>query len=241
MSENATNEKNCRHGIDRSIVLCTDCDAAEGRFLERAELTKQINDLPEMLRQYVHDLEADADPAGDKMRIVCLEENMAGLTDEIDRQRAEIERLTRERDEARSASVPGSAAVFAAVEAERDRMRAALEKIADFDCRSDEHVGDMKCWSCYARDALSSEPSPDETTARRMTRAEADAMNRAFWRSVEIIDDIDDREEVAPGDARYYRPSENPSICPYGQSDCETTRGGVCQCAMPAEQAGDAG
>ena len=115
-----------------------------------------------------------------------------------DRQRAEIERLTRERDEARSASVPGSAAVFAAVEAERDRMRAALEKIADFDCRSDEHVGDMKCWSCYARDALSSEPSPDETTARRMTRAEADAMNRAFWRSVEIIDDIDDREEVAP-------------------------------------------
>ena len=72
-----------------------------------------------------------------------------------------------------------------------------------------------------------------------MTRAEADAMNRAFWRSVEIIDDIDDREEVAPGDARYYRPSENPSICPYGQSDCETTRGGVCQCAMPAEQASD--
>lgn len=93
MSENATNEKNCRHGIDRSIVLCTDCDAAEGRFLERAELTKQINDLPEMLRQYVHDLEADADPAGDKMRIVCLEENMAGLTDEIDRQRAEIDEL----------------------------------------------------------------------------------------------------------------------------------------------------
>ena len=83
--------------------------------------------------------------------------------------------------------------------------------------------------------------SSDETTARRMTRAEADAMNRAFWRSVEIIDDIDDREEVAPGDARYYRPSENPSICPYGQSDCETTRGGVCRCAMPAEQAGDAG
>ena len=34
-------------------------------------------------------------------------------------------------------------------------------------------------------------------------------------------------------------PSENPSICPYGQSDCETTRGGVCQCAMPAEQASD--
>ena len=93
-----------------------------------------------------------------------VESDCREAADELDRQRAEIERLTRERDEARSASVPGSAAVFAAVEAERDRMRAALEKIADFDCRSDEHVGDMKCWSCYARDALSSEPSPDETT-----------------------------------------------------------------------------
>lgn len=29
---------------------------------------------------------------------------------------------------------------------------------------------------------------PDEP--RRMTRAEADAMDRAFWRSVEIIDDL---------------------------------------------------
>ena len=92
-----------------------------------------------------------------------VESDCREAADELDRQRAEIERLTRERDEARSASVPGSAAVFAAVEAERDRMRAALEKIADFDCRSDEHVGDMKCWSCYARDALSAEPSSDET------------------------------------------------------------------------------
>lgn len=50
-----------------------------------------------------------------------------------------------------------------AARAERDRLRAALEKIADFDCRPDEHVGDMKCWSCYAKDALSAEPSSDET------------------------------------------------------------------------------
>ena len=122
MSENATNEKNCRHGIDRSIVLCTDCDAAEGRFLERAELTKQINDLPEMLRQYVHDLEADADPAGDKMRIVCLEENMAGLTDEIDRQRAEVERLTRERDHFQACWNAVSD-----IRADRDRLMKLLE------------------------------------------------------------------------------------------------------------------
>ena len=32
--------------------------------------------------------------------------------------------------------------------------------------------------------------SPDETTVRRMTRAEADAMERAFWRSVEIVDEL---------------------------------------------------
>ena len=41
------------------------------------------------------------------------------------------------------------------------------------------------------RHALENEKySSDETTARRMTRAEADAMNRAFWRSVEIIDEL---------------------------------------------------
>ena len=44
---------------------------------------------------------------------------------EIERLRAEVERLTREQDEARNASVPGSATVFAAVEAERDRLRSA--------------------------------------------------------------------------------------------------------------------
>ena len=103
-----------------------------------------------------------------------VESDCRQAAEELDRQRAEIERLTRERDEARNASLPGSATVFAAVEAERDRLRAALEKIADFDCRSDEHVGDMKCWSCYAREALSSEPSADETAGDWLTNEQCD-------------------------------------------------------------------
>ena len=90
---------------------------------------------------------------------------LSDAADELDRQRAEIERLTRELRLAESA---------------RDYANAMLDNVR----------------------------SSDETKARRMTRAEADAMNRAFWRSVEIIDDIDDREEVAPGDARYCGPSE---------------------------------
>ena len=149
------------------------------------------------------------------------------LLAELDRQRAEIERL---RDTERKFG-----ALMHDVMDERDRLRAALGDILHYQGHLNSNVQvDMQS---IARNALRA--SPFETKARRMTRAEADAMNRAFWRSVEIIDDIDDREEVAPGDARYYRPSENTSICPYGQSDCETTRGGVCQCAMPAEQAFD--
>ena len=169
-----------------------------------------------------------------------VESDCRQAADELDRQRAEIERLTRERDEAQQATSAARHAGSVAAHA-RDRLRAALETATKrFDyiaAGASREIANPVAGAAEARAALSGEPSSDETAARRMTRAEADAMNRAFWRSVEIIDDIDDREEVAPGDARYYRPSENPSICPYGQSDCETTRGGVCQCAMPAEQA----
>ena len=64
----------------------------------------------------------------------------------------------------------------------------------------------MNCSGCDRKNPAI--PSPSDNPGRRMTRAEAEAMERAFWRSVEIIDDIDDREEVAPGDVRYYRPPE---------------------------------
>ena len=181
-----------------------------------------------------------------------LKRNAKWAADELDRQRAEIERL--ESDLAAEKALRAEAESFAEdrerhtalvvrggaeIIAERDRLRAALLNHV-CNCGPTDPDPSVHREDCAYRLALSGEhASAHETTARRMTRAEADAMNRAFWRSVEIIDDIDDREEVAPGDARYYRPSENPSICPYGQSDCETTRGGVCQCAMPAEQASD--
>ena len=80
---------------------------------------------------------------------------------QLDRQRAEIERLTRERDEARDASVPGSATVFAAVEAERDRLRAALEEIGGYDCENYcKHLRPQpcgKCITCIARAALTAD------------------------------------------------------------------------------------
>ncbi len=87
-------------------------------------LASEINALPERMRKYVHDLETDCDPAGEKARIICLEENVAGLS-------AEIERLTRERDEA-IADRDHSDALCSRFITERDRLRAALEKIAEW-------------------------------------------------------------------------------------------------------------
>ena len=37
---------------------------------------------------------------------------------------------------------------------EIERLRTALELIGEFDCRPEEHIADLKCWSCYANDAL---------------------------------------------------------------------------------------
>ncbi len=55
-------------------------------------LAAEINELPERVRQYIHDLETNADPAGDKWRILALEQNVSGLTAEIERLRALIRR-----------------------------------------------------------------------------------------------------------------------------------------------------
>ncbi len=40
-------------------------------------LTDQINALPQPLRQYIHDLEARCDPAGDVQTIASLREQLA--------------------------------------------------------------------------------------------------------------------------------------------------------------------
>ena len=86
---------------------------------------------------------------------------------ELDRQRAEIERLTRERDEARSASVPGSAAVFAAVEAERDQLREALKRISEPEYNATVvHDGDtwVEWLQRIAKEALSGAPESASET-----------------------------------------------------------------------------
>ena len=106
-----------------------------------------------------------------------LKRNAKWAADELDRQRAEVERLTaklREEQELVEINLSRMRDRALAYMRERDRLRAALEKIADFDCRLDEHVGDMKCWSCYAREALSSEPSADETAGDWLTNEQCD-------------------------------------------------------------------
>ena len=83
-------------------------------------LASEINALPERMRKYVHELETDCDPAGEKARIICLEENVAGLT-------AELERLTRELGTERSGHLFTQGERNWALQ-ERDRLRAALER-----------------------------------------------------------------------------------------------------------------
>lgn len=48
----------------------------------------QINRLPKALRDYIHDLETRADPAGDLQRLALAEENVRALTAKI----AELQR-----------------------------------------------------------------------------------------------------------------------------------------------------
>lgn len=43
-------------------------------------LAAEINALPQRVRDYIHHLETDADPAGDKWRLAAAEENLAALS-----------------------------------------------------------------------------------------------------------------------------------------------------------------
>ena len=206
-----------------------------------------------------------------------VESDCREAADELDRQRAEIERL---RDTERKFG-----ALMHDVMDERDRLRAALE-LADQHFRviyprgADE--GDHICKA--VRDALSGDPSADETTSEWLTDKQCDDViafledyewsgltreNVRTWctaiaearssvkASAEHAHtdecwepdsgcDMGRNEAHAVAEERCehgiprrfctaVHPSENPSICPYGQSDCETTRGGVCLCAMPSE------
>ena len=133
-----------------------------------------------------------------------VESDCRQAAEELDRQRAEIERLTRELSSEKALRAEAEdfaedrerhtalvARGGAEIIAERDRLRAALLNHV-CNCGPTDPDPSVHREDCAYRLALSGEhASAHETTARRMTRAEADAMNRAFWRSVEIIDDID--------------------------------------------------
>jgi hypothetical protein len=48
-------------------------------------LAEEIDALPPRVRRYIADLKTNFDPAGDKWRILALEETVAGLEDEVKR------------------------------------------------------------------------------------------------------------------------------------------------------------
>lgn len=52
-------------------------------------LAAEINALPQRVRDFIHHLETDADPAGDKWRLAAAEENVAGLTKVIEEMQEE--------------------------------------------------------------------------------------------------------------------------------------------------------
>lgn len=136
---------------------------------------------------------------------------------EIDRQRAEIEQLTRERDLWQSRAM----AMFYGGDPDKATL-GDIRKAAD----------------AYRAWLLIRGGSSDETTSEWLTDKQCDDV-------IAFLEDYEwtglTRENVrtwctAIAEARS---SVKTSACPYGQSDCESTRGGVCRCAMPAEQAFD--
>lgn len=56
-------------------------------------MTVLINALPAPLRRYVHDLETNADPAGDKLQLLILEENTTALIRKIQRWQAVFKKI----------------------------------------------------------------------------------------------------------------------------------------------------
>lgn len=118
------------------------------------------NDCRECHILFARELASDyrqAKADGEAGGMTCHQSWLVLLDDELDRQRAEIERLTKENRE----------------------LTALVSIEAKHNCELASEL----------------ESLPAETTVRRMTRAEADAMERAFWRSVEIIDELSENGE----------------------------------------------
>jgi hypothetical protein len=120
----------------RGVVLKLGAPCEVERLTANPPLSAEINALPERVRQYIHDLETDADPAGDKWRILALEQNVTGLTDDNERLRADIAH----RDELEQFAAPLSCATHGLVPnlalfdnkcpaCERDQLRSALSAL----------------------------------------------------------------------------------------------------------------
>lgn len=129
--------------------------------------SNQENSLPTSNEQTLSERLRDCVKVTFSAGLHGVESDCRQAAEELDRQRAEIERLTRERDEARSASVPGSAAVFAAVEAERDQLREALKRISEPEYNATVvHDGDtwVEWLQRIAKEALSGAPESASET-----------------------------------------------------------------------------
>ncbi len=139
------------------------------------------------------------------------------------------------------------------MEAEIRRLRAALERIeATEHTPLSDYQNALQAWA-IAKDTLSGEPASVPETSN-----DPFVILKELWSACRVVfyPDMGDLRgdypiEHAPGagkDARALiearlaervlqraRTTQKASACPYGQSDCETTRGGVCLCAMPSE------
>ena len=81
---------------DVPVKGCRSCGTHGGVTMDalcahHALLLKQINEAPEPLRAYIHHMETNADPAGDKWRMAGLEENAKALTALIEEQQQQID------------------------------------------------------------------------------------------------------------------------------------------------------
>ena len=138
---------------------------AEALTSNHDALVAQINALPEPLRQYVHDLETNADPAGEKMRLLQLEENVAGLTAEVERKTDEIASLMQHADIIERQN-ERFAAEIERLTRERDRYCAAVEWVLmDMAYKAPEQMNAALAmrWADRLRSTRSAEHSADET------------------------------------------------------------------------------
>lgn len=60
---------------------------------ERSPLADEINELPERLRSWIHDLETNADPAGTLRENFVLRENVAALGAKVEEAEMQLDQL----------------------------------------------------------------------------------------------------------------------------------------------------